>query len=134
MNENKNAKIDELLKENDSQKILKISKYKNFNQSTTNDQGLVTLRTGRQSIYTQNYSMVVGTWIQRYIKDDVDQLGNENSKYTMDIVGFVTPDSAIPKEGKATYKGLSIYGSDPYDNMSLTNSSSQRVEIISSIL
>ncbi len=32
MNENKNAKIDELLKENDSQKILKISKYKPVKQ------------------------------------------------------------------------------------------------------
>ena len=32
MNENKNATLEELMKENDSQKILKISKYKPVKQ------------------------------------------------------------------------------------------------------
>jgi colicin import membrane protein len=78
------------------------SQMKDINENTVNAQGAVTIRQGRQSIYTQPYSMIIGTTIDKYVKDDVTQ---PTSNISYALTGLVTQSSMLPTEGKATYTG-----------------------------
>ena len=93
-----------------------LNDYKNqdINESTLNSEGKYTERKGWNYSYQQPYSMVLGTWLYSYVKDDVNQLQN-GSTYNVDIAGFDTKSVAIPTEGKATYTGSGVRLNDSFD-------------------
>ncbi len=68
-----------------------LNDYKNqdINESTLNSEGKSTERKGWNYSYQQPYTMVLGTWLYSYVKDDVNQLQN-GSTYNVDIAGFDT--------------------------------------------
>ena len=78
------------------------SAIKNIDENTVNSQGAVTIRQGDRSIYAQPYSMVIGTNIYKYVKDDVTQ---PTSSISFDLTGLVTQSAMLPSEGRATYTG-----------------------------
>ena len=94
-----------------------VENYKYIDENTTNSQGQVTVRKGYQSIYSQPYSMVVSTSINKYIKDDIDQLSTGQT--STNLTGFATQAKFIPVEGKASYLGKAIVGEWTIFNMDL---------------
>ena len=99
------------------------SAIKNIDENTVNSQGAVTIRQGDRSIYAQPYSMVIGTNIYKYVKDDVTQ----PTSISFDLTGLVTQSAMLPTEGRATYTGKasherwqSIYDMDLTYNVDFT--------------
>ena len=90
------------------------SQMKEINESTLTSEGKYTERKGWNYSYQQPYSMVLGTWLYSYVKDDVNQLQN-GATYNVDIAGFDTKSVAIPTEGKATYTGSGVRLNDSFD-------------------
>ena len=90
------------------------SQMKEINESTLTSEGKYTERKGWNYSYQQPYSMVLGTWLYSYVKDDVNQLQN-GATYNVDIAGFDTKSVAIPTEGKATYTGSGVCLNDSFD-------------------
>ena len=93
--------------------------YKSINENTTNSQGQVNVREGYQNIYSQPYSIIVNTTIEKNVKDDVNQLTN-GTAYTLSLAGFATQEKFIPNEGKATYVGKGVDQRYSFSNMDLT--------------
>ncbi|MFW1817170.1 factor H binding protein domain-containing protein, partial [Acinetobacter guillouiae] len=89
--------------------------YKSFSYSNINDKNQYSEKTGLQQIYTQPYSMVIGTTLDTYIKDDLNQLPLYSRRFDIDVVGFATSNFGLPQEGKATYTGLGLQSNNQYD-------------------
>lgn len=88
--------------------------YHQIDEGSLNAKDQFTQRKGYDYIYTRPFSIVVGTWLTTYIKDDVNQLKN-GAIYNVAIAGFDTKSSAVPTEGKATYTGSARHLNDESD-------------------
>ena len=81
--------------------------FVNIDENSTSPTGVINRKAGTQLVYAQTYSMTVGTYIDKFIKDDINQIPN-GSTQDIQVAGAPTKQQFVPNEGKAIYTGLAL--------------------------